>query len=202
MSGHSKWATTKHQKAVVDARRAKSFAKLIKNIEVAARLGGGDLDGNPTLYDAVQKARKTSVPKDNIDRAIKKASGADSENYDEVRYEGYAPGGVAVIIEALTDNRNRTASDIRAAFSKHGGTLGETNSVAFLFSRLGVIGYPAAVASADQMLDAAIEAGAGGQRLLDHDRAEPSLPLEMASGGGEQTAPPRRPAPSRPRGSG
>ena len=122
MSGHSKWATTKHQKAVVDARRAKSFAKLIKNIEVAARLGGGDLDGNPTLYDAVQKARKTSVPKDNIERAIKRGSGAEGGGaaYEALFYEAYGPAGIAMLIECLTDNRNRSASDVRVAVTRNG----------------------------------------------------------------------------------
>ena len=141
MSGHSKWATTKHQKAVVDARRAKSFAKLIKNIEVAARLGGGDLDGNPTLYDAVQKAKKTSVPKDNIERAIKRGSGAESGGaaYETLMYEAYGPAGVALPIECLTDNRNRSASDVRVAVTRNGGTMADAGSTLRMFSRKGVV---------------------------------------------------------------
>ncbi len=141
MSGHSKWATTKHQKAVVDARRAKSFAKLIKNIEVAARLGGGDLDGNPTLYDAVQKARKTSVPKDNIERAIKRGSGAESGGaaYETLMYEAYGPAGIAMLIECLTDNRNRSASEVRVAVTRNGGTMADAGSTARVFSRKGVV---------------------------------------------------------------
>ena len=141
MSGHSKWATTKHQKAVVDARRAKSFAKLIKNIEVAARLGGGDVDGNPTLYDAIQKAKKTSVPKDNIDRAVKRGSGADSggADYETLMYEAYGPAGVALLIECLTDNRNRSASEVRVAVTRNGGTMADAGSTARMFSRKGVV---------------------------------------------------------------
>ena len=144
MSGHSKWATTKHQKAVVDARRAKSFAKLIKNIEVAARLGGGDLEGNPTLYDAVQKARKTSVPKDNIERAIKRGSGAESggADYETLMYEAYGPAGVAMLIECLTDNRNRSASEVRVAVTRNGGTMADAGSTARVFSRKGVVVIP------------------------------------------------------------
>jgi YebC/PmpR family DNA-binding regulatory protein len=160
MSGHSKWATTKHKKAVIDARRAKSWAKLIKNIEVAAKLGGPDLAGNPTLYDAVLKAKKTSVPKDNIDRAIKKAMGGDTEAYENVRYEGYAPGGVAVIAEALTDNRNRTGGVVRSVFTKYGGNLGATGSVSHMFSHAGEITYKPEAGSPDAILEAAIEAGA------------------------------------------
>src|SRR5215467_3345277 len=141
MSGHSKWATTKHKKAVVDARRGKLFAKLIKNIEVAARTGGGDPDANPTLYDAIVKARKSSVPNDNIDRAVKRGSGAEAggAEYQTIMYEGYAPGGVAVLIECLTDNRNRAAADVRTAMSRNGGSLADPNSVAYLFNRKGVI---------------------------------------------------------------
>ncbi len=141
MSGHSKWATTKHQKAVVDARRAKSFAKLIKNIEVAARIGGGDVDGNPTLYDAIQKAKKTSVPKDNIDRAVKRGSGAegDGANYETLMYEAYGPAGVALLIECLTDNRNRSASEVRIAVTRNGGTMADAGSTARMFSRKGVV---------------------------------------------------------------
>ena len=141
MSGHSKWATTKHQKAVVDARRAKSFAKLIKNIEVAARLGGGDVDGNPTHYDAIQKARKTTDPKDNIDRAVKRGSGAESggANYETLMYEAYGPAGIAMLIECLTDNRNRSASEVRVAVTRNGGTMADAGSTARVFSRKGVV---------------------------------------------------------------
>ena len=141
MSGHSKWATTKHKKAVVDAKRGKLFAKLIKNVEVAARTGGGDPAGNPTLYDAIQKAKKSSVPNDNIDRAIKRGTGelSGGQKYEEVVYEGYAPGGIAVMIEALTDNRNRTAQDVRHAFSRNGGSMADPGSVSYLFHRKGVI---------------------------------------------------------------
>ena len=141
MSGHSKWATTKHQKAVVDARRAKSFAKLIKNIEVAARIGGGDVDGNPTLYDAIQKARKTSVPKDNIDRAVKRGSGAEGggADYETLMYEAYGPAGVALLIECLTDNRNRSASEVRVAVTRNGGTMADVGSTARMFRRKGVV---------------------------------------------------------------
>ena len=137
MSGHSKWATTKHKKAVVDAKRSKMFAKLIKNIEVAARTGGGDLAGNPTLFDAVQKAKKSSVPIDNITRAVKRGSGQDAggADYQTIMYEGYGPSGVAFLVECLTDNRNRAASDVRVAFTRNGGTLADPGSVAYLFSR-------------------------------------------------------------------
>ena len=141
MSGHSKWATTKHKKAVIDAKRGKLFAKLIKNIEVAARTGGGDPGGNPTLYDAIQKARKTSVPLDNIDRAVKRGSGAEGGGaaYDTIMYEAYGPAGVAILIECLTDNRNRSASDVRVAITRNGGTVADPGSVQRLFSRKGVV---------------------------------------------------------------
>ena len=141
MSGHSKWATTKHKKAVVDAKRGKLFAKLIKNVEVAARTGGGDPAGNPTLYDAIQKAKKSSVPNDNIDRALRRGSGAEAggAQYENITYEGYAPGGVAVLVECLTDNRNRAASDVRTAFSRNGGSLADPGSVSYLFHRKGVV---------------------------------------------------------------
>jgi YebC/PmpR family DNA-binding regulatory protein len=164
MSGHSKWATTKHQKAVVDARRAKSFAKLIKNIEVAARLGGGDLDGNPTLYDAVQKARKTSVPKDNIERAIKRGSGAESGGvaYETLMYEAYGPAGIAMLIECLTDNRNRSASEVRVAVTRNGGTMADAGSTARVFSRKGVVVIPkqqdGREISEDDVLEATLDA--------------------------------------------
>ena len=141
MSGHSKWATTKHKKAVVDARRGAMFAKLIKNIEVAARTGGGDLAGNPTLYDAVQKAKKSSVPNDNIDRALKRGSGAKAggADYQTIMYEGYGPNGVAVLVECLTDNRNRAASEVRIALTRNGGTMADPGSVSYLFNRKGVV---------------------------------------------------------------
>jgi YebC/PmpR family DNA-binding regulatory protein len=141
MSGHSKWATTKHKKAVVDARRGAMFAKLIKNIEVAARTGGGDLAGNPTLYDAVQKAKKSSVPVANIDRAVKRGSGAEAggADYQTITYEGYGPNGVAVLVECLTDNRNRAASEVRIALTRNGGTMADPGSVSYLFNRKGVV---------------------------------------------------------------
>ena len=137
MSGHSKWATTKHKKAVIDAKRGKLFAKLLKNIEVAARTGGGDPDGNPTLYDAIQKARKNSVPIDNIERAVKRGSGAEAGGADwqTIMYEGYGPNGVALLIECLTDNRNRAAAEVRTAMSRNGGTMADPGSVAYNFSR-------------------------------------------------------------------
>ncbi|MDR1214048.1 MAG: YebC/PmpR family DNA-binding transcriptional regulator [Propionibacteriaceae bacterium] len=144
MSGHSKWATTKHKKAAIDAKRGKLFAKLIKNIEVAARTGGGDPGGNPTLYDAIQKARKSSVPLDNIERAVKRGSGAESGGADwqNITYEAYGPAGVAILIECLTDNRNRSASDVRIAVTRSGGTMADVGSVQRLFSRKGVIEVP------------------------------------------------------------
>ena len=141
MSGHSKWATTKHKKAVIDGRRAKSFAKLIKNIEVAAKMGGADLSGNPTLVDAVQKAKKTSVPNDNIDRAIKRGAGLSGESvdYQTIMYEGYGPNGVALLIECLTDNKNRAAAEVRTLMTRNGGTMADPGSVAYNFNRKGVI---------------------------------------------------------------
>ncbi len=166
MSGHSKWATTKHKKAVVDARRGKLFAKLIKNIEVAARMGGGDPTGNPTLYDAIQKAKKSSVPNDNIDRAVKRGSGAEAggADYQTIMYEGYGPGGVALLIECLTDNRNRAAMEVRTATSRNGGTLADPGSVAYLFTRKGVVVLPkdqgARELTEDDVLEAALDAGA------------------------------------------
>src|SRR5215467_11963512 len=137
MSGHSKWATTKHKKAVVDAKRGKMFAKLIKNVEVAARVGGGDPAGNPTLYDAIQKAKKNSVPNDNIDRAVKRGSGAEGGGADwqTITYEGYGPSGVAFLVECLTDNKNRASTDVRTAFSRNGGSLADAGSVAYMFAR-------------------------------------------------------------------
>ena len=166
MSGHSKWATTKHKKAVVDAKRGKMFAKLIKNIVVAARRGGGDPTGNPTLYDAIQKAKKSSVPNDNIDRAVKRGSGAETggANYETIMYEGYGPSGVAMLIECLTDNRNRAAMEVRTAMSRNGGSLADPGSVSFLFNRKGVVVVPAEQegrsVTEDDLLEAALEAGA------------------------------------------
>ena len=162
MSGHSKWATTKHKKAVVDAKRGKLFAKLIKNIEVAARTGGGDPGGNPTLYDAIQKAKKTSVPNDNIERAVKRGSGAEAgaADWQTITYEGYAPGGVAVLVECLTDNRNRAASEVRTAMTRNGGSMADPGSVAYLFNRKGVVIVPKAGLSEDDVLVAVLDAGA------------------------------------------
>lgn len=162
MSGHSKWATTKHKKAAIDAKRGKLFAKLIKNIEVAARTGGGDPDGNPTLYDAIQKARKNSVPMDNIERAIKRGSGAESgaSDWETIMYEGYGPSGVAVLIECLTDNRNRAAGEVRVAMTRNGGSMANPGSVSYLFTRKGVVLVPAAGLTEDDVLSAVLDAGA------------------------------------------
>ncbi|RPF28509.1 YebC/PmpR family DNA-binding transcriptional regulator [Georgenia muralis] len=163
MSGHSKWATTKHKKAAIDAKRGKLFARMIKNIEVAARTGGGDPAGNPTLFDAIQKAKKSSVPADNIDRAVKRGSGAETggADYETIMYEGYAPGGVAVLVECLTDNRNRAASDVRVAFTRNGGNLADPGSVSYLFNRRGVVTLPKTGGlSEDDVLAAVLDAGA------------------------------------------
>lgn len=163
MSGHSKWATTKHKKALIDGRRAKLFAKLIKNIEVAARLGGADLDGNPTLYDAVQKGRKSSLPNDNIDRAIKRGAGigSDAVEYMTIMYEGRGPAGTAVLIECLTDNKNRAAAEVRLAVTKNGGTMADPGSVSYLFSRKGVIVVnKVAGLTEDAILEIVLEHGA------------------------------------------
>lgn len=162
MSGHSKWATTKHKKAAIDAKRGKMFAKLIKNIEVAARTGGGDPAGNPTLYDAIQKAKKASVPNDNIDRAVKRGSGAEGggADYQTITYEGYGPSGVAVLIECLTDNRNRAAAEVRTALTRNGGSLADPGSVSYLFTRKGVVVLPKAGLSEDDVLLAVLDAGA------------------------------------------
>jgi YebC/PmpR family DNA-binding regulatory protein len=162
MSGHSKWATTKHKKAVVDAKRSKMFAKLIKNIEVAARIGGGDPDGNPTLWDAIQKAKKTSVPNDNIERARKRGAGeeAGGADWQNITYEGYGPNGVAVLIECLTDNRNRAAGEVRVAMTRNGGNMADPGSVAYLFSRKGVIVLEKNSLTEDDVLLAVLEAGA------------------------------------------
>ncbi len=161
MAGHSQFKNIMYRKGAQDAKRAKEFTKLAREITVSAKLGQPDPAMNPRLRAAIAAARKASMPKDNIDRAIKKATGGDgADDYAEMRYEGYATGGVAVIVEALTDNRNRTASEVRSLFNKHGGSLGETNSVSFMFDRVGEIVYPAAAASADAMFEAALEAGA------------------------------------------
>ena len=163
MSGHSKWATTKHKKAAVDARRGKLFAKLIKNVEVAARTGGADPAGNPTLYDAVQKAKKNSVPNENIDRAIRRGAGleAGGAQYEAITYEGYAPGGVAVLVECLTDNRNRAAADVRTALTRNGGTMADPGSVSYLFHRRGVVIVTKGDGvTEDDVLAAVLDAGA------------------------------------------
>ena len=163
MSGHSKWATTKHKKAVVDAKRGKLFAKLIKNVEVAARTGGGDPAGNPTLFDAIQKAKKSSVPNENIDRAVRRGAGleAGGATYENVTYEGYAPGGVAVLVQTLTDNRNRAAADVRTALTRNGGSMADPGSVSYLFNRKGVvIVSKAGGVTEDDVLAAVLDAGA------------------------------------------
>jgi YebC/PmpR family DNA-binding regulatory protein len=162
MSGHSKWATTKHKKAIIDSRRAKSFAKLIKNIEVAARIGGADIVGNPSLELAVTKAKKTSVPADNIDRAIKRGAGllGDAVDYQTIMYEGYGPQGTAILIECLTDNKNRAASEVRLAVGRNGGNMGDPGSVAYMFTRKGIVDLPKNGLSEDDLLMAVLEAGA------------------------------------------
>jgi len=161
MSGHSKWATTKHQKAVKDARRGKLFAKLIRMVEVAARDGGGNPDANPTLADAISRARDASMPNDTIERAIKRGTGElEGVTYESLTYEGYAPGGVAVLLEVMTDNRNRAAAEVRRVFTKNGGTLGEPGSVAWMFAKKGIILVPRDSISEDELLSAAMEAGA------------------------------------------
>ena len=162
MAGHSKWATTKHKKAVIDAKRGKLFAKLVKNVEVAARLGGGDPEGNPTLYDAIQKAKKSSVPLDNIERARKRGSGeeAGGADWQTIMYEGYAPGGVAVLVECLTDNRNRAASEVRMAVTRNGGSMGDAGSVSYLFNRKGVVLVPKEGTTEDDVTLAVLDAGA------------------------------------------
>jgi YebC/PmpR family DNA-binding regulatory protein len=162
MSGHSKWATTKHKKAVIDGRRAKLFAKLIKNIEVAARLGGPDIEGNPTLYDAIQKGRKSSLPNDNIERAVKRGSGvgADAVEYTTIMYEAYGPNGIAILIECLTDNKNRAAAEVRLGVTRNGGTMADIGSVNFMFSRKGVVTVTKSDSvTEDAVLDAALESG-------------------------------------------
>ncbi|MCX7646208.1 MAG: YebC/PmpR family DNA-binding transcriptional regulator [Rhodobacteraceae bacterium] len=194
MAGHSKWANIQHRKGKQDAVRAKLFSKLAKEITVAAKLGDPDPDKNPRLRLAVKEARANSMPKDVIERAIRKSQGGDAESYEEIRYEGYGPGGVAIIVEAMTDNRNRTASNVRSTFAKHGGNLGETGSVAFMFDRKGEIMYPAGAGDAETVLMAAIEAGAEDVEsdadghwiyCADTDLAAVSAALEKALGESE-----------------
>jgi YebC/PmpR family DNA-binding regulatory protein len=169
MSGHSKWATTKHKKAVVDAKRGKLFAKLIKNIEVAARTGGGDPAGNPTLADAIAKAKGQSVPNDNIDRAVKRGSGelGEAVNYEEIMYEAYGPGGVAFLIECLTDNRNRANAEVRTAITRNGGNPADPGSVAYMFARKSIITVPKGELTEDDVLLAVLDAGA--EEVNDND---------------------------------
>ena len=163
MSGHSKWATTKHKKAIIDSRRAKLFAKLVKKIEVAARLGGPEIEGNPALFDAIQKAKKNSVPNDNIDRALKRGSGTEegAADYQTIMYEGYGPNGVAVLIECLTDNRNRAAGDVRLVMTRNDGNMADPGSVSYMFSRKGVV-LVSKIGSLteDDVLSAVLDAGA------------------------------------------
>jgi YebC/PmpR family DNA-binding regulatory protein len=196
MAGHSKWANIQHRKGRQDAARSKLFSRLSKEITVAAKMGDPDPDKNPRLRLAVKEAKANSMPKDNIDRAIKKAQGGDAENYEEIRYEGYGPNGVAIIVEAMTDNRNRTASNIRSTFSKRGGNLGETGSVAFMFDRKGQIVYPASAGSEDDVMMAALEAGAEDVEssedghvvwCADTDLGEVSATLEAGLGEAEST---------------
>ncbi|WP_417242969.1 YebC/PmpR family DNA-binding transcriptional regulator [Celeribacter sp.] len=196
MAGHSKWANIQHRKGRQDKLRSKLFSKLAKEITVAAKMGDPDPDKNPRLRMAVKEAKSQSVPKDVIDRAIKKSQGGDAENYDEIRYEGYGPNGVAVIVEAMTDNRNRTASNVRSTFSKNGGNLGETGSVGFMFDRKGQIIYPASAGDEDTVMMAAIEAGAEncetsdeGHEIIcaDTDLNDVSTALEAALGESEST---------------
>ena len=184
MSGHSKWATTKHKKAAIDAKRGKLFAKLIKNVEVAARTGGGDPAGNPTLYDAIQKAKKTSVPNDNIERAVKRGAGleAGGADWQTIMYEGYASGGVAVLIECLTDNRNRAASEVRTAMTRNGGSMADPGSVSYLFSRKGVVVVPKADgADEDSVLVAVLDAGAEEVRDLGDTLEVVSEPTDLVA---------------------
>jgi YebC/PmpR family DNA-binding regulatory protein len=184
LSGHSKWATTKHKKAVVDAKRGKLFAKLIKNIEVAARTGGGDPEGNPTLYDAIQKARKNSVPNDNIERAAKRGSGAEAggAEYQTITYEGYGPSGVAILVECLTDNRNRAASEVRTAMTRNGGSMADPGSVSYLFTRKGVVIVPKTAALAeDDVLAAVLDAGAEEVNDLDESFEVVSEPGDLVT---------------------
>ncbi|WP_424940793.1 YebC/PmpR family DNA-binding transcriptional regulator [Aliiroseovarius sp. S253] len=196
MAGHSKWANIQHRKGRQDKLRSKLFSKLAKEITVAAKMGDPDPDKNPRLRLAVKEAKSQSVPKDVIERAIKKSQGGDAENYDEIRYEGYGPNGVAVIVETMTDNKNRTASTVRSTFSKNGGNLGETGSVGFMFDRKGEVIYGADAGDADTVMEAAIEAGAedcesdeNGHRITcaDTDLNEVSTALETALGESEST---------------
>ncbi|HMQ94971.1 MAG TPA: YebC/PmpR family DNA-binding transcriptional regulator [Amaricoccus sp.] len=196
MAGHSKWANIQHRKGRQDAARSKLFSRLSKEITVAAKMGDPDPDKNPRLRLAVKEAKANSMPKDNIDRAIKKATGGDAETYEEIRYEGYGPNGVAIIVEAMTDNRNRTASNVRSTFTKRGGNLGETGSVAFLFDRKGQITYPNEAGSEDDVMMAALEAGAedveSGEDgfvvwCADTDLNDVSAALEAALGEAEST---------------
>ena len=191
MAGHSKWANIQHRKGKQDAVRSKLFSKLSKEITVAAKMGDPDPDKNPRLRLAVKEARANSMPKDNIDRAIRKATGGEAEAYEEIRYEGYGPNGVAIIVEAMTDNRNRTASNVRSTFGKNGGNLGETGSVSFMFDRRGEILYPASAGDDDTVMMAAIEAGATDVEsgpeghavyCADTDLAEVSAALEAVLG--------------------
>lgn len=182
MAGHSQFKNIMHRKGAQDAKRAKVFAKYIREITVAAKCGMPDPNMNPRLRNAVLAARSANMPKDTIDRAIKRAAGGeDTAIYEEVRYEGYGPGGVAVIVEALTDNRNRTASEVRTAFSKNGGTLGETGSVAFMFQRVGLVHYPQATAAADAMFEAALEAGADDVESTDDGHVVTCAPDDLSA---------------------
>ncbi|MCV2877141.1 YebC/PmpR family DNA-binding transcriptional regulator [Rhodobacteraceae bacterium XHP0102] len=196
MAGHSKWANIQHRKGRQDKLRSKLFSKLAKEITVAAKMGDPDPDKNPRLRLAVKEAKSSSVPKDVIERAIKKSQGGDAENYEEIRYEGYGPEGVAVIVEAMTDNRNRTASNVRSTFSKNGGNLGETGSVSFMFDRKGQVSYPASAGDADSVMMAAIEAGAEDVEssedghiiwCADSDLSDVSTALEAHLGESEST---------------
>jgi YebC/PmpR family DNA-binding regulatory protein len=196
MAGHSKWANIQHRKGKQDSLRSKLFSKLSKEITVAAKMGDPDPDKNPRLRLAVKEAKANSMPKDNIERAIKKSQTGDADAYEDIRYEGYGPGGVAIIVEALTDNRNRTASNVRSYFAKHGGNLGETGSVGFMFDRLGQILYPAGAGNADRVMEAAIEAGASDVESSDEghivwcdftELAEVSNALEALLGEAEST---------------
>ena len=196
MAGHSKWANIQHRKGRQDKLRSKLFSKLAKEITVAAKMGDPDPDKNPRLRLAVKEAKSSSVPKDVIERAIKKSQGGDAENYEEIRYEGYGPNGVAVIVEAMTDNRNRTASNVRSTFSKNGGNLGETGSVSFMFDRKGQVSYPASAGDADSIMMAAIEAGAEDVEssedghiiwCVDTDLSDVSTALEDQLGESEST---------------
>ena len=197
MAGHSKWANIKHKKAAADAKRGKIWTRLIKEITVAAKLGGGDIDSNPRLRLAMEKAMDANMPKDNMQRAIQRGvGGLEGANYEEIRYEGYGPNGVAIIVEAMTDNRNRTASNVRSTFSKNGGNLGETGSVGFMFDRKGEITYPASAGDAEAIFEAAIEAGAEDVEssedghviwCADTDLAEVAAALEESLGESEST---------------